>query len=82
MSLPYSINYSEFKNVSEDDPRYIFKEVYEPDTKCCKFTCVVKPFRERKEVYRILNFDFIKIMSIDPMIEVDSEEFKRLRKNK
>lgn len=68
ISLPYLINYSEFLDI-DGDPRYIFKAGYDKETSGCKYTCVIKPFGELKGVYRILGMDFVKIGSIEPLIE-------------
>ena len=54
ISLPYLINHSEFLDI-KDDPRYFFKEGYDPETKCCKYICEIKPLGTMKGVYRILN---------------------------
>lgn len=46
--LPYLINYSEFLNI-KNDPRYYFKENFEPETRCCKSIYELKPLGEKKE---------------------------------
>lgn len=70
ISLPYLINRSEFLNI-DGDPRYIFKEKYEQETKICRYICEVKPFGSMKGIYRILNGQRIKIQSIEPLCEVE-----------
>ena len=69
ISLPYLINHSEFLDI-KDDPRYFFKEGYDLDTKGCKYICEIKPLGNMNGVYRILNGQSIKIMSIDPLCEL------------
>lgn len=66
ISLPYLINHSSFLDI-EDDPRYFFKEGYDPDTKGCKYICEIKPYGTMKGVYRILNGQSIKIDEIEPL---------------
>lgn len=72
ISLPYLINHSKFLDI-KGDPRYIFKEGYDSQTKGCKYICEIKPFGEMKGVYRIINGKNIKIMSIEPLCEVENE---------
>ena len=72
ISLPYSINHSEFLDI-KDDPRYFFKEEYDPETKGCKYYCEVKPLGEKSGIYRIFNGQSIKIGSIDPLYEIKSD---------
>lgn len=76
ISLPYLINYSEFLDIKED-PRYFFKEGYDPETKCCKYTCEIKPLGDKKGVYRIFNGQSIKIMDIEPLSEVNEKDKTR-----
>ena len=71
ISLPYLINHSEFLDI-EDDPRYFFKEGYDPETKCCKYICEIKPFGTMKGVYRILNGQPIKIIDIEPLYKLEN----------
>lgn len=71
ISLPYLINHSEFLDI-EGDPRYFFKEEYDPQTQGCKYICEIKPFGNIKGVYRILNGQSIKIMSIEPLCELEN----------
>ena len=71
ISLPYLINNSEFLDF-EDDPRYFFKEGYEPETKCCKYICQIKPLGTMKGVYRIFNGQPIKIRDIEPLCEIEN----------
>ena len=82
ISLPYSINHSEFLDI-EDDPRYIFKEEYDPQTKGCKYECELKPLGDMKGVYRILDGQYIKIRSIEPLCEIEnnSKVYKIGKKN-
>lgn len=72
ISLPYLINHSEFLNIIEGDPRYIFKEKYEPETKVSQYICEIKPFGNKKGIYRILNGQRIKIQSICPLCGVET----------
>lgn len=72
ISLPYLINHSEFLNI-EGDPRYYFKQGYDPQTGGCQYFCEVKPCGEKKGVYRILNGDSFKIISIDPLCEFPTD---------
>lgn len=69
--LPYLINHSEFLDI-EDDPRYFFKEGYDPETKVCKYICEIKPLGTMKGVYRILNGQPIKIGDIEPLYELEN----------
>lgn len=69
ISLPYLINHSEFLDI-KDDPRYFFKEEYDPETKGCKYMCEIKPLGTMKGVYRILNGQSIKIRDIEPLCEL------------
>ena len=71
ISLPYSINHSEFLDI-KDDPRYFFKEEYVPETKGCKYMCEIKPLGTMKGVYRILNGQSIKIGDIEPLCEIEN----------
>ena len=71
ISLPYLINHSEFLDI-KDDPRYFFKEEYDPETKGCKYTCEIKPLGTMKGVYRILNGQSIKIGDIEPLYEIEN----------
>jgi len=71
VSLPYLINHSEFLDI-EDDPRYFFKEGYDPETKGCKYICEIKPFGTMKGVYRILNGQPIKIGNIEPLCKFEN----------
>lgn len=67
VSLPYLINYAEFFNEIEGDPRYFFEEDHSPDGKSCKYRCELQPLGERAGVYR-LGFNYpIKIRSIEPI---------------
>lgn len=53
VSLPYLINYGEaFLDIS-NDPRYIFYEEYNSETKSARYICVVKPLGDLKGVYRL-----------------------------
>jgi len=83
VSLPYLINHSEFLDI-EDDPRYIFKEGYDSETKGCKYICEIKPFGTMKGVYRVLNGTNIKIMTIEPLYESEKDEkpYTLTKKNK
>ena len=71
ISLPYSINHSEFLDI-KDDPRYFFKEEYDPETKGCKYMCEIKPLGTMKGVYRILNGQSIKIGDIEPLCKLEN----------
>lgn len=71
ISLPYLINHSEFLNI-KGDPRYIFKEGYDTETKGCKYICEIKPLGDLKGIYRVLNGQYIKIQSIDPLCELET----------
>ncbi|MBE6152773.1 MAG: hypothetical protein E7166_00905 [Firmicutes bacterium] len=71
ISLPYLINHSEFLDI-EDDPRYFFKEGYDPETNGCKYICEIKPFGTMKGVYRILNGQPIKIGNIEPLCKFEN----------
>lgn len=71
IALPYLINHSEFLNI-EGDPRYVFQEGYESETKGCKYICEIKPFGNMKGVYRILNGQHIKIQSIEPLCTLEN----------
>ena len=71
ISLPYLINHSEFLYI-KDDPRYFFKEEYEPETKGCKYICEIKPLGNMKGIYRILNGRSIKIGDIEPLFELEN----------
>lgn len=71
ISLPYSINHSEFLDI-KDDPRYFLKEEYNPETKGCKYMCEIKPLGTMKGVYRILNGQLIKISDIEPLFELEN----------
>lgn len=83
ISLPYLINHSEFLNIIEDDPRYIFHECYDSKNKSCRYTCMIKPFGDMKGIYRILNGQLIKIQSIEPLCELEkNNEQYNLVKNK
>ena len=73
ISLPYLINHSEFLDI-EDDPRYFFKEGYDPESKGCKYICEIKPFGTMKGVYRILNGQLIKIRDIEPLYESENNK--------
>lgn len=79
ISFPYLINHSEFLDI-ENDPRYFFKEAYNPKNKECKYICEIKPFGNMKGVYRILNGQNIKIQDIDPLIEIEAYD-KLVRDN-
>ena len=82
ISLPYLINYSEFLDI-KDDPRYFLKEGYDSNTKGCKYICEIKPLGNISGVYRILNGQSIKIMSIDPLRELKNNvKVHTLTKNK
>ena len=72
ISLPYLINYSEFLNI-ENDPRYYFKEGYDPKTRGCKYICELKPLGDKKGVYRIFNGQSIKIMAIEPLCDIKNK---------
>jgi len=72
ISLPYSINHSEFLDI-KDDPRYFFKEEYDPETKGCKYMCEIKPLGTMKGVYRILDGEYIKIGPIEPLCELEND---------
>lgn len=79
VELPYTFNYAEFLNV-ENDPRYYFKEGYNPKYKTCKYTCELKPLGEKKGAYRILNGNYIKVADIDNLFEVkDLPKVKTLK---
>lgn len=71
VSLPYLINHVEFLDI-EDNPRYFFKEGYDPETKGCKYICEIRPFGTIKGVYRILNGQSIKIKNIEPLYELEN----------
>ena len=71
ISLPYLINHSEFLDI-KDDPRYFFKEEYDPETEGCKYMCEIKPLGTMKGVYRILNGQPIKIRDIEPLCEIET----------
>ncbi|MBQ2872600.1 MAG: hypothetical protein IJE89_01210 [Bacilli bacterium] len=71
ISLPYLINHSEFLDI-KDDPRYFFKEGYNPQTKGCKYICEIKHLGTLKDVYRILNGQSIKIRDIEPLCELEN----------
>jgi len=71
ISLPYLINCSKFLDI-KDDPRYFFKEGYDPETKGCKYICEIKPLGTMKGVYRILNGQPIKIGDIEPLCELEN----------
>ena len=71
ISLPYLINHSEFLDI-ENDPRYFFKEGYNPETKSCKYICEIKPLGTMKGIYRILNGQSIKIGDIEPLYELEN----------
>jgi len=71
ISLPYLINHSEFLDI-KDDPRYFFKEEYDPETKGCKYMCEIKPLGTMKGVYRILNGRSIKIRDIEPLFNLEN----------
>lgn len=64
LSLPYLINQTKFLNI-KGDPRYILKEGYNSATGACKYICEIKPLGEMRGVYRVLNGQNIKIMSIN-----------------
>jgi len=82
ISLPYLINHSEFLDI-KDDPRYFFKEEYDPETKGSKYMCEIKPLGTMKGVYRILNGQSIKIGDIEPLCEIGSNvKVHTLTKNK
>ena len=68
--MPYTFNYAEFLDI-EGDPRYYFKEGYNPKYKTCKYTCELKPLGVKKGAYRILNGNYIKICDIDNLFEVE-----------
>ena len=70
ISLPYLINHSEFLDI-KDDPRYFLKEGYDPQTEGCRYICEIKPLGSMKGVYRILNGQSIKIMSIEPLCKLE-----------
>lgn len=72
ISLPYLINHSEFLDI-KGDPRYFFEEGHDTQTKICKYRCEIKPFGEMKGVYRILNGKRVKIMTIEPLCELDNK---------
>lgn len=69
--LPNLFNHSEFVNITEDDPKYVFKEGFEPQTNECKDICEIKPFGDMKGIYRIHNGECIKIQSIKPLCELE-----------
>lgn len=82
VKLPYTFNYAEFLNV-ENDPRYYFKEGYNPKYKTCKYTCELKPLGKKKGAYRILNGNYIKVADIDNLFDVkELSNVKTLNKNK
>lgn len=68
LSLPYLINYVKFLNI-KDDPRYILKEGYDRKTGGCKYICEIKPLGDLRGVYRVLNGQNIKIMSIEHILK-------------
>lgn len=71
LSLPYLINHWEFLN-NEDDPRYFFSEGYDPKTKIRRYRCEIQPLGNMKGVYRILDGQRIKIMSIEPLCKLEN----------
>jgi len=81
ISLPYLINHSQFLDI-EDDPRYIFKEGYDPETGGSKYTCMLKPLGTMKGVYRILGMNMFKIGSVEPLFELNDKNVNKLIKMK
>lgn len=73
ISLPYLINHLEFLNI-KGDPRYFFEEGFDPQTQICRYRCEIKPLGKMKGVYRILNGQRSKIMTIKPLCELDNKE--------
>ena len=69
IALPHLMNYSEFLDI-KNDPRYYFKENFEPETRCCKSIYELKPLGEKKGVYTIFNGLSIKMVEIEPLYEI------------
>lgn len=63
ISLPYVVNHTKFLDI-KNDPRYILKEGYDKSTGACRYVCEIKPLGEMRGVYRVLNGQNIKIMSL------------------
>lgn len=83
ISLPYLINHLEFLNI-ENDPRYYLYEGYDLETKCHTYMVEIKPFGQKKGVYRILNGQSIKVWDIDPKFEFENngKSYTIKKKNK
>ncbi len=79
--IPYLINYSEFLNI-ENDPRYYLYEGYDFETKSHTHMVEIKPFGQRKGVYRILNGQSIKVWDIDSKFEFENNGKSYTIKNK
>lgn len=75
VSLPYIINYIEFDNSIENDPRYFIEEGHEEDTKCCRYSAYIKPYGDGKGVYRTGIGYPIKLCLIEPV-----NQYSRRRK--
>lgn len=75
--IPYLINYSEFLNI-ENDPRYYLYEDYDLKTKGHNHMVELKPFGQRKGVYRILNGQSIKVCDINPLCEIKTSKKKHV----
>ena len=81
IELPYLINHSTFLDI-EDDPRYIFKENYDSKAKCYSYACMLKPFKDLKGIYRIMDVELIKIRDIEPLIDEETTNnlIKKIKK--